>query len=98
MGGKKEYTDKVQMAVEQLHDCAAVHLSSTYVTEIFHGQIAWEGHVETFLLLGHPTAKRCYGWSYGEPEQFITIPELPPADSPEGAVKVEMAQLRKQTT
>lgn len=39
---------------------------------------------------------RSYGWSYGEPEQFITILELPPVDSPESAVKVGVAyQIKK---
>ena len=29
--------------------------------------------------------KRRYGWSYGEPEQFITVLELPPVDSAQSA-------------
>jgi hypothetical protein len=44
--------------------------------------------LEVFDLTGHPKAKRCYAWSYGEPEEIITILELPPVDSPESAVKV----------
>jgi hypothetical protein len=83
----KDYIERLKMVVEQLHNCAATHVRSTYVTEIFHGRIAWEGYVETFLLIGHPEAKRCYGWTYGELEQFITILELPPVDSAESAVK-----------
>jgi hypothetical protein len=35
-------------------------------------------------------------WSYGEPEQFVTIPELPPVNSAESAVKVGVAyQIKK---
>ncbi|HTD66537.1 MAG TPA: hypothetical protein VK846_08420 [Candidatus Limnocylindria bacterium] len=64
--------------------------------EVFQGQTAWKGDVEVFDLAGHPKAKRCYGWSYGEPEEFITILELPPVDSPESAVKVAVAyQIKK---
>jgi hypothetical protein len=44
----------------------------------------------------HPKAKRCYGWTYGEPEEFITILELPPINSPQNAVKVGVAyQIKK---
>jgi hypothetical protein len=52
--------------------------------------------VEIFELTGHPKAKRAYGWSYGEPEEFITILELPPVDSAQSAVKVGVAyQIKK---
>jgi len=52
--------------------------------------------VEVFELLDHPKTNRCYGWSYGEPEEFITILELPPVNSAQSAVKVGIAhQIRK---
>ena len=64
--------------------------------EVFAGKTIWKGNVEVFDLTGHPKAKRCYGWTYGEPEQFITILELPPVDSAKSAVKVGVAyQIRK---
>jgi len=54
------------------------------------------GHVEVFDLDGHPKAKRCYGWTYGEPEEFITILELPPVTDAKSAVKVGVAcQIKK---
>ena len=49
-----------------------------------------------FSLFGHPKAKFCYGWSYGEPEEFITILELPPVDSLQAAVKVGVTYQVKQ--
>jgi hypothetical protein len=36
----------------------------------------------------HPKAKRCYGWMYGELEEFISILELPPVTDAQSAVKV----------
>jgi hypothetical protein len=87
----KEYVERLKLTVEHLHGCSASHVSSKRVKEVFQGQTAWEGDVEVFDLTGHPKAKRAYGWSYGEPEQFITILELPPVDSPESAVKVGVA-------
>ena len=59
--------------------------------EEFGSRTLWEGDVEVFSLFGHPKAKFCYGWSYGEPEDFITVLELPPVDSPQAAVKVGIA-------
>lgn len=47
----------------------------------------WEGDVEVFDLIGDPRAKRCYGWSDGEPENFIIILESPPIRSPQDAVR-----------
>ena len=74
----------------------AAKLGARHVHEVFRGETAWKGNVEVFDLTGHPKAKRCYGWSYGEPEQFITILEIPPVDSPESAVKVGVAyQIKK---
>lgn len=84
------------MVAEHLHKCSAEHLRSVHVKEVFQGETAWEGDVEVFKLTGHPKAKVCYGWSYGEPEQFITILELPPVVSPETAVKVGVAYQAKQ--
>lgn len=84
------------MTVEHLHKCSAFHVSTTRVREEWRGKVAWEGEVEAFDLKGHPKASRCYGWSYGDPEEFITILELPPVDSPEAAVKVGVAYQIKQ--
>jgi len=92
----KEYIERLQMVINQLHKCNATHKTSVYVTETCQGQTAWEGDVEVFALFGHPKAKFSYAWSYGDPEQFNTILELPPVDSPQSAVKVGIAhQIKK---
>lgn len=95
----KEYVERLQLAVEHLHKCRAEHSATVPVHEVFHGKTVWKGDVEVFNLSGHPKAKRCYGWSYGDPEQFITILELPPVNSAQAAVKVGVAyQIRKGKT
>ena len=95
-GGQQEYIERVKLAVEHLHNCMAVHRATVPVHEVFRGKTVWQGDVEVYTLTRHPNAKRCYGWSYGEPEQFITILELPPVDSAAAAVKVGVAyQVRK---
>jgi len=93
---KKKYIERLQMVIQQLHNCGTTWCESVPVKEVFKGKIIWQGDVEVFDLTAHPKAKRCYGWSYGEPEQFITILELPPVDSAAAAVKVGVAyQVKK---
>ena len=80
----------------QLHNCGVTWRESAPVHEIFHGKTLWQGDVEVFDLNGHPKAKRCYGWSYDEPEKFITILELPPVTDAHSAVKVGVSyQIKK---
>lgn len=96
MANKKDYIERLLLTIQHLHNCAAVHRESVPVHEVFQGKTVWEGDVEVFDLAGHPKAKRCYGWTYGEPEEFITILELPPVDSAQSAVKVGVAhQIKK---
>ena len=96
MANKQDYISRLQLAIQHLHNCAAVHRETVPVREVFRGKTVWDGDVEAFDLTGHPKAKRCYGWSYGEPEEFITILELPPVDSPQSAVKVGVSyQIKK---
>ena len=44
--------------------------------------------MEVFDPTSHPKAKRCYASTYSEPEEFITILELPPVTDAKNAVKV----------
>jgi hypothetical protein len=84
------------MTIEHLHSCGAIHRKTVPVHEVFKGKTIWQGDVEVFELVKHPTAKRCYGWSYGEPEEFITILELPPVTDAQSAVKVGVSyQIKK---
>ena len=84
------------MVIRHLHKCEPTHLKTVHVTEVFEGKTIWDGDVEVFILTHHPKAIRCYGWSYGEPEQFIIILHLSPVNSPESAVKVGIAHQVKE--
>ena len=93
---KSEYLERLAMVIRNLHGCDCEHVHTVPVHETFRGDTAWQGDVEVFALKGHPKAKRAYGWSYGEPEQFITILELPPVTDAQSAVKVGVAyQIKK---
>lgn len=89
---------KILDAIQVGHNCAATHLESIPVREMFRGAVAWEGVVEAFELTGHPMAKRCYAWSYqdrGE-SQFVTVLEIPPVNSAQTAVRAAIvAQTRR---
>jgi hypothetical protein len=50
-----------------------------------------------FDLTGHPKAKRAYAWSrldgaQDERERFAAVLEIPPADSAETAVRVQIVK------
>jgi hypothetical protein len=99
---KQDYLARLQVTVQQLHNCGAVHRATVPVHEIFQGQTVWQGEVEVFDLTGHPKAKRAYGWSHrdgpnDEGERFVTVLELPPVESPVTAVRASIvADARKR--
>lgn len=92
-----EHIANLKKAIETAHGCRAIHIDSEPVIDLFNGQIAWEGIVETFELRGHPEARRCYAWAYrenGQPQHTIVL-ESPPVDSPESAVKMAIENKAK---
>ena len=92
----KEYIERLKQVIFHLHKAGSTWVESVRVEEVFRGKTLWKGDVEVFDLTGHPKAKRCYGWTYGEPEEFITILELPPVTDAQSAVKVGVSyQIKK---
>jgi hypothetical protein len=102
VANKQDYLDRLKATIQQLHNCGAVWFESVPVTEIFQGKTLWKGEVEVFILSGHPKTKCCYGWSHPEGddnkgEQFVTVLEIPPVNSPETAVKISIvADIKKK--
>jgi hypothetical protein len=94
----KEYIERLKQEILHLHKSDAKYVESVYVIEMFRGKPIWKGEVEVFELTGHPKAKRCYGWTHGEPEKLITVLELPPVTDAESAVKVGVAHQIKKAT
>jgi hypothetical protein len=78
-------------AIYNLHSCKAIWKESVPVIETYQDQIVWEGIVQVFDLIDHPTAKKCYAWSYvvddSEKRKFIAVLHQDPVNSPEDAVK-----------
>jgi hypothetical protein len=84
----KTHIEQLHTFISQLHGCDCLYVESVPTCEVFEDKTVWRGDVEVFDLIGHSKAKRCYAWAYGEPEEFITILELPPVTDTQSAVKV----------
>ncbi len=83
--------------IRRLHGAEATHVESVPVKETFKGQTVWEGIVEVFDLVGHPTAHRVYAWAHetddpNKPIRHVTVLHLHPIKSAQDAVKAAIAQ------
>ena len=59
---------KLKEAIETMHRCKAVHFASESVVELFRGEVAWDGVVETFNLY-------CVH-QFGDVEQGLVVLDL----------------------
>jgi len=90
MKSPKESIEALRKAVVDLHGGTATWLESIRVKETFQGKTVWEGVVQVFDLSGHPTASRCYAWSYETEKgkrKFFAVLHQGPVDSPQAAVR-----------
>ena len=91
------YIDDLKNAIRKLHGVDSTHRTSVPVKEVFQGQTIWDGIVEVFDLHGHPKANTAYAWSHdtddpNSPKRSVTVLHVPPAVSPETAVRVAIMQ------
>jgi len=91
------YIEELKDVIYKLHGVQATHRQSVPVKEIFNGKTMWEGIVEVFDLHGHPKANAAYAWSHAtddpaHPKRHITVLHIPPAVSPETAVRAAIVQ------
>ncbi len=98
---KADYLDRLQLAVETMHGCFAVHTATVTAHEVFREQTVWQGDVEVFNLTGHPKAKRCYRWNHREDkddtgERFLAVLEMPPVESAVTAVRASIVSDSKR--
>lgn len=82
-------------AILKLHGCQSRWEKSVPVLETFQGQTVWEGTVEVFKLIDHPTAKKCYAWSYElkgtKKRKYVAVLHDGPVKSPVDAVRAFIA-------
>ncbi len=92
---RKDYLDRLQVAVQHLHNCGALWLRTVSVHEVFRGKTVWKGDVEVFGLIGHPKAKRAYAWSHldgpkDEKTRFVAVLGIPPVKDAKTAVQASI--------
>ena len=81
-------------AIKHLHGVDSKWMESVPVVEKFDGKIVWQGEVQVFFLMGHPTAKRCYAWSHeadGGRRRFVAVLEAGPVVDAATAVRASIA-------
>ena len=92
----------LEKAVFNLHGCKSKWIESVPIKEIFGKEVVWEGIVGVFELIDHPTAKKCYAWSYLVDEsgkrKFIAVLHQKPVDSPQKAVQAYIVSEHQRDT
>ena len=91
------YIEELRDVIRRLHGADATHVESVAVKETFKGQTVWEGVVEVFDLVGHPTAHRAYAWAHEtddpqKPVRHVTVLHLHPIKSAQDAVRAAILQ------
>lgn len=91
------HIEELRDVICRLHDADSKHVASVPVKEIFQGQTVWDGVVEVFELIGHPTANRLYAWSHAtddpaSPRRHVTVLHADKVTSPILAVRAAILQ------
>jgi hypothetical protein len=59
----RAYLERLQLAVERLHNCKAAGSATVPVREGFCGRPVWQGKVEVFDLTGPSKTSQARAWS-----------------------------------
>ena len=100
-------TEALQQAIRDRHGCGSRFVRSVTVTvtgdgrtywQGFHGTMLWEGEVQVFDLVDHPTATRAYAWARSadgpdgaDGERLVVVLHAGAVDAPEAAVRAALA-------
>lgn len=89
--------EELREVIRRLHGADSAHVASVPVKESFQGRTVWEGVVEVFDLIGHPTAHRLYAWSHetdntASPRRHVTVLHAENITSPILAVRAAIIQ------
>jgi hypothetical protein len=88
------YIEDLQDMIRRLHGVESRHIESVSVKEEFQGKTVWEGVVEVFELIGHPTAQKVYAWAHDADgkRRHITVLHVAPVTSAAAAVRAAIIQ------
>ena len=89
--------EELRDVIRRLHGVESSHVASVPIKETFQGRTVWEGIVEVFDLIGHPSASRLYAWSHAtddpeSPWRHVTVLHSHPITSPLLAVRAAIIQ------
>lgn len=89
------YIAELQGVIRKIHGVESCHLESVPVKETFQDKTVWEGVVEVFELIGHPTAQRVYAWTHDAADgkkRHVTVLHMDKVTSPLLAVRAAIIQ------
>jgi hypothetical protein len=91
------YLEELRDVIRRVHGAEATHVESVPVKETFKDETVWEGIVEVFDLVGHPTASRVYAWAHDtddpeNPRRHVTVLHSHPIKSAQDAVRAAIVQ------
>ena len=91
------YIEELRDVIRHLHGVESRHLESVPVKEMHGGKVVWDGVVEVFELIGHPSANTLYAWAHEtddpeRPVRHVTILHSHPITSAEMAVRAFIIQ------
>jgi hypothetical protein len=97
------YIEELRDVIRKLHGVESRHIESVPIKEVYKGRTIWEGVVEVFELIGHPTAQRIYAWSHAtdnpaKPRRHVTVLHVEPVTSPLLAVRAAVIQEYRDAT
>ncbi|MEP7149639.1 MAG: hypothetical protein ABI857_12230 [Acidobacteriota bacterium] len=83
------HIEQLKELIEQEYGTTAKHVETVSVHETFNGETIWDGEVEVFDVPEFSDADRVFAWMFeGDAgQQQVTVAQIPPATSPENAVK-----------
>lgn len=74
--------------IEKEYSTTAKHVETVAVHETFEGETIWDGEVEVFEVPEFPNADHVFAWEFDEDgAQQVTVAQIPPATTPENAVR-----------
>lgn len=81
--------ERLKEIIEQEYATTAKHVETVAVHETFNGETIWDGEVEVFEVPEFANADRVFAWAFEseDGEQQVTVAQIPPATTPENAVK-----------
>lgn len=83
------HIQQLKELIEREYSTTVTHVETVPVHETFEGETIWDGEVEVFDVPEFPDADRVFAWAFEDEsgEQQITVAQIPPATTPENAVK-----------